>query len=310
LEEILRCTRDDKRLAQSARRCVVIHGKELPPEWAGKPHALAQGSAAARGEWLCFIDADTFARPGLLSSTLAAAQTHRADLFSILTAQELGSFWEKVILPVIFTALSFGFPARRVNDPSTPDAIANGQFILIRRSIYEAIGGHAGVHDRIDEDKALAERVKHSGYRLIVADGRTVASTRMYTSLPEIWEGWTKNIFLGMRGRLGLLLFGGVVGLLGALALPLWLVAGLVWFASTESPLSALVAGEAILLWAYLLGMRSRVALAMHISPLFAFTLPLGALVFTAMMFTSAFRVLSGRGVTWKGRIYKNTTQS
>jgi hypothetical protein len=120
-----------------------------------------------------------------------------------------------------------------------------------------------------------------------------------------MWEGWTKNIFLGMRDRLGLLLFGGVVGVLGALALPLWLIAGVAWFAVTGSPVSAVVAAEAALLWAYLLWIRARVARAMEISPLYALTLPLGALVFTAMMFASAVNVLSGKGVTWKGRTYQ-----
>lgn len=283
----------------------VLHSAELPTGWAGKPHALAQGAAAAGGEWLCFIDADTFARPALIASALAAAQAQRADLFSLLTDQELGSFWEKVILPVVFTALSFGFPARRVNDPNSPDAIANGQFILVRRSVYAATGGHAAVRGRIDEDKALAERVKRAGFRLVLADGRTLARTRMYTSFPEIWEGWTKNIFLGMRGRLSLLLFGALVGLLGALALPLWLAGGIAWFAARGGWLPAVIAAQAGLLWAYLLWLRARVAVAMGIPPLYALSLPLGALVFTAMLSASAFRVLSGRGVTWKGRLYK-----
>jgi chlorobactene glucosyltransferase len=93
----------------------ILHGEELPPGWAGKPHALAQGAAIAKGEWLCFVDADTFAGPDLLASTLAAAQVHRADLFTILTGQELCTFWEKTILPVVFTAL---WLPGRVNDPS------------------------------------------------------------------------------------------------------------------------------------------------------------------------------------------------
>ena len=100
-----------------------------------------------------------------------------ADLFTIMTFQVLGSFWEKTVMPLVMTALAVGFSPRRVNDPRTRDAIANGQFILIRRAAYEAIGGHAAVHDRIVEDKAIAERVKQGGYRLIVADGMQAART-------------------------------------------------------------------------------------------------------------------------------------
>ena len=289
-------------------RLQVVASGELPPGWAGKPHALHMGVQQAHGDWLCFVDADTFAAPDLLTAAFATAQAQQADLFTLLTSQELGSFWEKAVLPLVFTALSFGFPAEQVNDPRRPQAIANGQFILIRRSVYAAVGGHAAIRERIAEDKALAQQVKRHGYRLIVADGSRVASTRMYTRFAEIWEGWTKNIFLGMRDRLGLLLFGAFVGLVSALLLPAWLLGSIFWFLSagpqTGVASAALVMLQAFVLWAYLIYWRVRASLAFKISPLYAFTLPLGALIFTAMMFASAFKVLSGQGVTWKGRTY------
>jgi chlorobactene glucosyltransferase len=221
-----------------------------------------------------------------------------------LTYQELITFWERVILPVVFTALSVGFPADRVNDPHKPDAIANGQFILIRRSVYQAVGGHQAVRSEIAEDRALAALVKGNGYKLVVGDGRDLARTRMYTSLPEIWEGWTKNIFLGLQDRLWLLALGGLVGLTGALALPLWTILSLSWAISSGSWIAYLAAAQSIILWSYLLFKRVQASRAMDISAWYAFSLPLGALVFTLMMFTSAYRVLSGKGVTWRGRTY------
>jgi chlorobactene glucosyltransferase len=285
-------------------RLRVIHGTDLPQGWAGKPYALYQGASAAAGDWLCFVDADTFAAPELLASTLSGARAYQADMLTIMTRQILGSFWEKVILPLVFTALSFGFPASRVNDPEKPDAIANGQFILIRREVYQAIGGHRAVYDRIAEDKALAEVVKRSGYRLIVADGRALTATRMYTSFREIWEGWTKNIFFGLQDRPWLLFLGAFLGLFGALALPFWLAAGLVWFLAGGGLPAGIVLLQASLAWAFLLSLRALAARAFNISLLYAFTLPLGALIFTGMMFASAYKVLSGKGVTWKGRTY------
>jgi chlorobactene glucosyltransferase len=287
-----------------APRLILVSGAQLPPGWVGKPHAAHQGAAVALGEWLCFVDADTFASPHLIASTFLAAEKHRADLFTIMTAQTLVGFWEKVIMPVVFTALSFGFPARRVNDPRRPDAIANGQFILIRRSVYAAVGGHQAVRERIDEDRALAERVKSAGFRLLIADGRALATTRMYTNFAEIWEGWTKNIFLGLRDRLWLLLVGALTGLLAALALPIWLVVGVVYLGAGGGLSASLVTAQCLLLWAVLLIYRCRVARAFRISGLYALTLPLGALVFTGMMVASTFKVISGRGVTWKGRTY------
>jgi len=292
-------------LADRIPNLQIVHGSELPPGWAGKPHALVQGAAAAHGEWLCFMDADTFAQPDLLWSTYRLAIRYHADMFSILTDQELGTFWERTILPLVFLGLSFGFPADRVNDPTKPDAIANGQFILIRRPVYEQIGGHASVKDRVDEDKAIATIIKRAGYRLVLADGRKVASTRMYTSLPEMWEGWTKNIYLGLIDRLWLLLFGAVLGLVVSIMLPLWLVGGLVWLASAGGLVAAVVAVEAIVLWGYLLYKRLQACRAFGIPVGYAFTFPLGALIFTSMMVASAYNVISGRGVLWKGRRYR-----
>lgn len=285
-------------------RLKVIHGSELPPGWAGKPHALVQGLAAARGEWLCFMDADTFAMPALLWSTYRLALQYQADMFSILTDQELGSFWERTILPLVFMGLSFGFPAGRVNDPTKPDAISNGQFILIKRSVYEHIGGHTSVKDRVDEDKAIAIIVKRAGFHLVLADGRKVASTRMYTSLPEMWEGWTKNIYLGLLDKLWLLLFGAILGLMVSFVLPIWLLGGLVYLATGGGMTAAAVAVEAIVLWGYLIWKRLQACRAFGISASYAFTFPLGALIFTAMMVASAYNVISGRGVIWKGRRY------
>lgn len=292
-------------LTGASSRLRVIHGTDLPAGWAGKPHALVQGAATARGEWLCFMDADTFAEPGLLSSTYRVATQSHADMFSILTEQELGSFWERVILPLVFLGLSFGFPAGRVNDPSKPDAIANGQFILIKRSVYESVGGHMAVKERIDEDKAIAVVVKRAGYRLVVADGRKAATTRMYTSLAEMWEGWTKNIYLGLRDRPGLLLFGVFIGLVVSIVLPVWLVGSLAWLALSGGLTAGVVTVEAIVLWSYLLWMRRQACQAFGISAGYALTFPLGAFIFTCMMIASAYNVLSGRGVSWKGRRYR-----
>ncbi|MGD0613066.1 MAG: glycosyltransferase [Anaerolineales bacterium] len=294
-------------LATGDARLRAVQGEELPAGWAGKPHALFQASGQARGEWLCFVDADTFIAPQGLASAYVAAQSHQADLFTMMTEQELGSFWEKVILPLVFTGLTVGFVPRKVNDPTKPDAIANGQFILIKRSVYEAVGGHAAIRDSIVEDKDLAVLVKHAGYRLVVADGRAVARTRMYTTLPEMWEGWTKNIFLGLKGSAGLLLlgaFGAFVSLWAALLLPLGFAAGLAWWAAAGWGGGLLIALEAAVLAGYLVFRRARVCRQINISAWYALTVPLGAAVFAGMMAASAWKVLSGQGVTWKGRKY------
>jgi len=294
-------------MQEQAPALQIISGSDLPAGWAGKPHALFQASAAARGDWLCFVDADTFLSPETLSSCYTKAIETRADMFTIMTFQILGSFWEKVVMPLVMTALSVGFSPRRVNDSKRKDAIANGQFILIKRSVYDAVGGHESVKDQIVEDKAIAEQVKWNGYRLIVANGFSVARTRMYTSLPEMWEGWTKNIYLGLRDQAGLLLlgvFGAFVALIAALFLPIWPLLGVYWLIHGGGWMALTVITESLACWVYLILVRARIAQVMEISAWYAFTTPLGAAVFAAMMITSAVRVISGKGVTWKGRTY------
>lgn len=297
-----------KEIASRDSRLILISGSDLPEGWAGKPHALYQASAAASGQWLCFVDADTFLEPNALSSVYAKANETQADLFTIMTRQILGSFWERTVMPLVMTALSVGFSPRKVNDPSRRDAVANGQFIFIKRNIYDLIGGHERIKDQIVEDKALSENVKWNGHRLVVADGRLVVSTRMYTSLATMWEGWTKNIYLGLREHPYLLLlgaFGATLALLAALFLPAWPVLGWLLYINGGGWMALVVIVEALLVWAYLVYIRSVVASEMSISRWYAFTTPLGAGVFAAMMLTSAWKVISGQGVTWRGRRYK-----
>jgi len=284
-----------------------IHGSDLPVGWAGKPHALFQASAMARGAWLCFIDADTFISPATLSSCYAKALETQADMFTMMTFQVMGSFWEKVVMPLVMTGLSAGFSPRKVNDPKRKDAIANGQFILIKRAVYDAIEGHESVKGSIVEDKAISEQVKWNGYRLIVADGMQFARTRMYTSLPEMWEGWTKNIYLGLRDQPSLMalgVFGAFLALIVSVVLPAWPLLGMYWHLNGGGWMAITVILESFLLWAYMIYARSMIANKMGISRWYALTTPLGAAVFGAMMLTSTWNVLSRKGVTWKGRVY------
>ena len=294
-------------IASRDPRLRPISRSDLPEGWAGKPHALYQASKAARGGWLCFVDADTFVTREALSACYAKAIETNADMFTIMTFQITGTFWEKVVMPLVMTALSVGFSPRKVNDPKRKDAIANGQFIMIKRSVYDAIGGHESVKDQIVEDKAISEQVKWNGYHLVVADGYAVARTRMYTSLPEMWEGWTKNIYLGLRDQPSLLVlgvFGAFLLLIATLFLPIWPLLGLLWYLQGGGWLAATVIAKSLILWVFLIYVRARVAETMDISAWYAFTTPLGAAVFAAMMLTSAWKVLSGKGVTWKGRMY------
>ncbi len=89
----------------------IVNGSDLPSGWAGKPHALYQAANSAHGDWLCFIDADTFLAPEALASCYAKAVETNADLFTMMTFQITETFWERVVMPLVMTALSVGFSA-------------------------------------------------------------------------------------------------------------------------------------------------------------------------------------------------------
>ena len=211
---------------------------------------------------------------------------------------------EGSLLDPLMAPTTVGFAPRQVNDPKSRSAVANGQFILIPRRVYDAVGGHERIKDEIVDDKAMAELVKYSGRRLVLADGSHVAQTRMYTSFATLWEGWTKNVFLGLRHQPNLVFFGAFGALLlvlSALFLPVWPVLGLAWLLRGGGLLAFAVILQALTVWAALLYARAEVNHAMGISRWYAFTLPVGAGVFAAIMLTSAWKVMSGSGVTWRG---------
>jgi glycosyltransferase involved in cell wall biosynthesis len=174
----------------------VIEAGPLPQGWTGKNNAVACGARQARGEWLLFTDADTVHLPGSLARALAEAKDHQAEMLSYSPEQIAVTFWEMAILPVVFAELARQYPPSKVSDPASPIAAANGQFILIRRETYDAIGGHAAVAGDILEDVALAKRVKSAGRNIRFRYAADAVRTRMYRSFAQLREGWTKNLAL------------------------------------------------------------------------------------------------------------------
>jgi glycosyltransferase involved in cell wall biosynthesis len=174
----------------------VIEAGALPQGWTGKNNAVTCGAREARGEWLLFTDADTVHLPGSLARALAEAKDHKAEMLSYSPEQIAVTFWEMAILPVVFAELARQYPPAKVSDPASPIAAANGQFILIRRETYDAIGGHAGVAGDILEDVTLARRVKASGRKIRFRYAADAVRTRMYRNFAQLREGWTKNLAL------------------------------------------------------------------------------------------------------------------
>jgi glycosyltransferase involved in cell wall biosynthesis len=270
----------------------VIQIAALPPGWVGKNHACARAAAEARGDWLLFTDADTELAPGAVARALADAAAAGAALVSYSPEQETRGFWERALVPFVFTRLAALYPYAAVCDPASAAAAANGQFLLIRREAYLVLGGHAAVAGEVLEDVALARRAKSAGLRLHFAPGEGLARTRMYRSFKEMWEGWTKNLY----------------PLVGGTPRALWreLAAVVPWI-----PLLLLAAGALHLAFAalgllLLAGRHAAYAAMLGRNRLprsrIVYYLP-AALLYAAALAASAGRYRRGR-IAWKGREY------
>ena len=174
----------------------VIDAGPPPPGATGKNNALVAGTRAAHGDWILFTDADTVHRSDSLLRSLTEARSRGVDLLSYSPEQEVRTFWERATMPLIFSELAASYRPSEICDPNSPAAAANGQFILVRRAAYDAIGGHASVATEILEDVALARRFKQAGYRIFLRYGGDIVRARMYRTFGELQEGWTKNLAL------------------------------------------------------------------------------------------------------------------
>ncbi len=294
-----------ERIAGEDTRLRLVRGEELPPGWFGKPRACWQGYRAARGEILVFTDADTRHEPPLLEHAVGALQSERADLLTVAAHQVCLGFWERVVMPQIWLLLGVRYNPARVNRARRPrDVIANGQFIMMTRDAYEAIGTHEAVRDEVAEDLALAQRCVAGGRKLWFAYATALIETRMYRSLAHLVEGWVKNVYLGARRSFpDEPVLRALVPVLLALPMLFWLLppATLLWALATGAPLTG-VGAAALLATAMSAGFWMLMAFGMRIPPLYGLGYPLGALV---VLFIVARSISRGRRtVEWKGRTY------
>ena len=181
----------------------LLETKELPAGWVGKNNAVWLGAREAGGEWLLFTDSDAVHHSNSAAKALAIAKEDNAVLVSFSPEQGMETWYEKSLIPYVYCRLATRFPFAEVNDPQKPTAAANGQFLMIRRDVYEAVGGHACVASEVLEDVALAKRVKGAGYRIWFGSGKGIVRVRMYRSFAAMWEGWRKNLYPLMGGNVG-----------------------------------------------------------------------------------------------------------
>jgi chlorobactene glucosyltransferase len=290
-------------MAASHPQLSLLASPPLPSRWTGKSHACWIGARAAApdSDWLCFVDADVWGEPALLSSAVSAALAQKLDLLSLAPRQELRSFAERLVLPCGLILLSFTQDLREVQARSGSGVTATGQFMLIRRDAYNALGGHAAVSAAICEDLEIARLLKQSGRSVLLMSGEDVVSTRMYTGWRTLWPGLAKNLvdtFGGSRATILLALAAVILGW-AAVLIPLIDASALV--ENTSGAWAALTA--ALLASAAAFGLHIAATFHFRIPFWYGLSFPLGYTIGAVMALDSVRRRISGQ-VSWKGRIY------
>lgn len=283
-------------IAASFSEVRVLEAGACAEGWGGKSNAVWTAAQQARGDWLLFTDADTVHAPGSLARAVAEAEAQGAALLSYSPAQEVRGFWEHATMPVVFAELATAYRPQAVSDPRSAAAAANGQYLLVRRDAYFAVGGHAAVAHNLLEDVELARAVKRAGHRIFFRYGGDAVRTRMYRSFPQLAEGWTKNLAL---------LFPATPRLATMRAVEFTLIAGTAAVAGFQlarghAAPAALLAVCAILFYALFLG-RIRKA---HFGALSNAAALAGLPIFVLLLLRSYIHYRFRKTVTWKGREY------
>ncbi len=293
--ELLNCL-----LKESGGRLRVLRGETLPWGWHGKAWACFQLSRQSKGDLLLFTDADTMHEPDALRRSVGAIQGSGADMLSLMPYQELGSFWEKIVVPLVHVILMCYLPLRFVRTSPRPAfSFANGQFIFFRKEFYERIGGHAAVKDALVEDVWLCRAVKKAGGRVIAFNGADVVSCRMYHNFKEIWDGFSKNLFAAIGySSPGLLML--VLIIVALYIVPYAFLFGSLLVGSLD------VAMFWIPLFQIIIALLCRVIIAgvFRQSIPISFLHVLSQMVLVGIAINSFVTIKFGRGSSWKGRNY------
>ena len=287
-------TDDTAVLAGCAPNLSVLTLRSKPEGWSGKLWALSRGVAEGRAPLLFFTDADIVHDPRHLSSLVAKLLQSRAEMVSEMVRLNCRSLAERVLVPAFVYFFQMLYPFNRVNDPRSSVAAAAGGTVLIRRETLQRSGGIDAIKNALIDDVALASLVKKHGPIFLGHSGLAV-SIRPYARFADIWHMISRTAFTQLRYSAALL----ILTLFGLCA---------VWW----MPAAAMVFGHG---WQFDAGLLAFALSAVSYLPtlarygrsrLWAFTLPLIALVYMAATLNSALNYWSGRGARWKSRAYRS----
>lgn len=292
-------------------RVRVVSPGPVPAGWTGKNNACREGVLSARGEYLLFMDADAaLTSDDAVSGMVEISRRESIDLLSFIPRQGAETFWERVLQPSVFLLIALRLmPLCAVNDPADRRSAAIGQCLFFKRSGYDALGGHEAVKGEITEDLALARLVKERGMRLVLLNGVSIISVRMYRSFSDLWRGWTKHLYMTVSGTFSRMLWRTVAYGLGFLSPAILLAAAIVYLAIYRDRWSAVIA----LLSFGIIAISSRQWLK-HYERMgwprwYLMTFPLGMSMTIVMLWASFVRCRIISSVSWKGRSLAPTAE-
>lgn len=285
----------------------ILSGEPLPDGWLGKPWACHQLSREASGDLLLFLDADVTLHPDAISRLRKEMESHPSDLLTVWPIQELGSRWEKVLLPLIYHALVTLLPIEAMNRrpwwmpsflyrPLSPlFGAACGQCLLFTRESYGSIDGHVAVKQEVVEDVMLARAILAANRSIRMVTGHESVSCRMYHSEREIHAGLRKNFLAGFDYRIPLFLLSGLVHAV-IHAVPFLMLPVGIWI---QEPFWILFSALSVVL---ILLQRLWLAVWFGWNPIYAWTHPIAVGWFQLLGVQSIADRLRGTSVHWKGR--------
>ncbi|MGC2235584.1 MAG: glycosyltransferase family 2 protein [Pyrinomonadaceae bacterium] len=284
-----------QKIQNSKFKIQIVEGKEPDKTWLGKPHALHQAFQKSKGEWILTTDADIIFAPETLQTAINYAEKNEFDALTLIPKQIFGSFWERFFMPVFGWFCLLAMPPHRVNDASRKESMGVGNFFLFRRETLEQINGFESVKAEVAEDLKLAEILKNQKFNLRIDYAPELIETRMYSGFWDIWEGFTKNLFSGMKFSLPKTIFGSISILLFGV-LPAFLAFTFLAFGQISffAPLLAVYVLQALIFIFLQREWQGNV--------FYAFLAPFALLMFLLILLNSTVKILSGKGVTWKNR--------
>ena len=276
-------------------RFKIIPGVPLKKGWIGKVHACDQLRQYAKGDYLCFVDADVTLHPDVLSYSLERAIHDQASLITGFPKFSYTNWLDRLVIPMMHFIVYFHLPIALANFTKIPaTSAANGTFLFFKTDSYDQIGGHKAVKHSLVEDVQIAQTMKKKGHRVLLVNVTDYVTCRMYEKSKETWEGFSKNIFVGIGQSIPLALALTAFYTFFYVMPLLYLLYGIVvWDPLFMVPYALTVVHRAICdktsktPWYY------------------SFSIPVSSLMLLAILWRSVYLSGNGKAYTWKGRSYE-----